>query len=307
MATQKGKAPTNGSDRYKKLLERLGQVEMGGSDFWKPPQGVSTIRILPPVGEMGDVFFVEVGQHYYEENAAPLYCPQIGGVGDCPLCQLNDALYRSGQKEAAKKFRPGRAFFMNIIDRKHPENGVQIWAPGTTVLGQLSSIISDPDYGDISDLEAGFDIKVERTGEDRQTKYQVRPARNPTPLSANQEDVDTWLQDATDLQDYVSGKFVSFEDMVKRAGLEDYFEGMADEKEEKAAKKAPAGRTTTPARKPVRKPEPDEDDEEEDNDEDAEDEAEDEEEPAAPVKGSATSKIKGMMTDRAKRAGLVRK
>ncbi len=219
MSARKGSS----ADRLRRLMEKVQSIDLGGGGFWKPPVGRTTIRILPEAGGM-DYFFVEVGSHYL--GGKPHKCPKIctDGAEECPICDVNEALFQAGDKEAAKDFRASRSFWMNIVVRGKEENGPAIFTPGVLIFQNLVSLIADPDYGDITDIEEGFDIKIDREGEGRQTKYQVRAARNPSPLSDDEDDAEEWLEAAKDLQEFVSSQVLDYDALAKVAGVEVYLE-----------------------------------------------------------------------------------
>lgn len=272
-------------ERYKKLLDKVNSLNLGGGGWWRPPVGVSTIRILPAVGSM-DYFFVEVGQHYLGEgNNKPFYCPSICTEGEqpCPICEVNEELYKAGEKEAASKFRAGRAFFMNIIDRNNPGQGVQKFAPGTTIFQAIASAVGDPDYGDVSDPDEGYDIKIERVGEGREnTKYQTRPVKRSSPMGT-EEQINEWLGTADDLKAFVLEQLMPYDELAKKSGVDVYFANDDEEEEAPPPKKAAASAK--------RAPEPDED----------------EEEPPARASKSASQVIGERVTEREKRAQLLRR
>jgi hypothetical protein len=88
---------------------------------------------------------------------------------------------------------------MNVIDRDNEKAGPQIFTPGVTVFSTISSLIGDPDYGDIFDLEDGLDLIIEKTGKRLETEYQVKPKRTSTPLSDDPDLVKKWMKLAKDL------------------------------------------------------------------------------------------------------------
>lgn len=222
--------PAPNADKYKKLLAKVQSINIGGGNYWKPPVGHSVIRVLPPVGTM-EYFFKEVGTHYLSDSLR-FDCPNIASDGTlpCPLCELNEELYRAGEKEAANKFKVSRSFQMNIIDRSAPDQGVKIYAPGTTVFQAMITMVQDPDVGDISDPVAGFDVKLDRTGEGREnTKYQTRSALKPTPLSTDADQLEEWLSSAQDLQVQATSGLLSYDEMIEKAGVKAFFDGTGGE------------------------------------------------------------------------------
>jgi hypothetical protein len=214
----------------------------------------------------------------------------------CPICDVNEELYQAGEKDAASKFRASRSFFMNVIDRSNPGQGVLKYAPGTTVFQAIASAISDPDYGDISDVNEGYDLKIERTGEGREnTKYQTRPVKRSTPLG-DEAQIAEWLAAATDLKQFVHDQLMDYDELAKKSGVDVYFSSDDDEEAEPVAKKAapkaaaPAPKVAAPKPAARRAPEPDEEDEEE-----------------PPVAKSASAAIGERISDRERRAKLLRR
>lgn len=189
-----------------KLRAKLATTDMdsysGGGGFWSPPEGRSTIRILPSVGTMEDgIFFQEVGKHFLSKDVQ-LYCPKFTAGLDCPICDMRDQMYKQGSKtdkELAKDLGVRRMFWMNIIDRSNEDAGPMIFTPGVTIMNALANLVSDPDYGDITDELDGFDIKITRKGKGLDTKYEVLPAPRPKPIHDDDDKIDEWLDAAKDL------------------------------------------------------------------------------------------------------------
>lgn len=212
-------------DRYKELLDKVQGMDLGGGGFWKPKVGRSVIRILPPVGDM-EFFFAEVGRHYEQRQ----YCPTIttDGEEDCPICELNEKLYQAGEKDAAATFRVSRAFWMNIIDRGSEDTGPQIYTPGVRVFQNLVSLIGDADFGDITDEEDGFDIKIDRVGQGIETEYTVMPMRNPSVLG-DEDQMEEWFEEAEDLSERVASQLLDWDKLIEKAGLQAYYAEDGDE------------------------------------------------------------------------------
>ena len=60
-----------------------------------------------------------------------------------------------------RKMEPKMRTFAPVIVRGEEHEGVKFWGFGKQVYQELLSIISDPDFGDITDLTNGRDIVVE--------------------------------------------------------------------------------------------------------------------------------------------------
>jgi len=221
---KKRSRPTSAAS-YQALLDKVQGMDLGQGGYWKPKQGLTKIRIMPAVGNM-DFFFVEMGRHY-EQN---VNCPAIisGGKEACPVCELNEHLYQAGEAKAAAQYRVGRSFHMNIIERANEGAGPKIYTPGITVFRMLEALIGDPDYGDISAIDTGTDLKLTREGEGRDTEYQIVPVRESSPLSEDPDLIDEWLDDAEDLSVKALAAMLDYDAVMKAAGIESFF-GDGDE------------------------------------------------------------------------------
>lgn len=217
--------------KIQKLLAKVQTMDLGTSSFWKPDAGRSTIRILPPIGTM-EYFFAEVGQHYLGNTY--FYCPTHCNGGDavkfpCPICELNEALYAAGEKEAASEFRVGRKWYMNIVERGPGADGKpHIFAAGQSIMQVVISLIGDDDYGDISDPQDGWDIKLDKVGEGKETKYSALPAAKSSPLGTP-DSIKESLALAKDISAYVAERLMSYDDLAKKSGVDVYIEGSGEE------------------------------------------------------------------------------
>lgn len=223
------------AEKYANLLAKM-KAAKGDSGFWKPKEGSNTIRILPEVGTM-ETFFVVAGTHYLGADQV-FACAHINSDEqvECPLCEVNRLLWRAGEQDEAKKWRAGKSFLMNVIVRGEEKDGPQIYAAPKTVLDALYALIMDPEIGDVSDPEEGYDIKIERTGKDITTKYSVREAKNPSPLSADADDIEKWLNDAEDLEAYRKARIPNYAETAKKSGASVFLELDDDDEEDADAK-----------------------------------------------------------------------
>ena len=183
------KKRTYRKERLDRLRDKLAnKTDLGGSSgFWSPKQGPNIIRILPEVGDM-DYFFQEVGRHNFPDNKH-VYCPSFTSAEDeldCPVCEIVQELYASGDKASRKlgsQLRVRKMYWMNVVIRDGENvQGPFIYTPGVTVFSSIAALIGDPDYGDIFDVDEGTDVTVEREGTGLQTEYQVIPRRYPSEL-----------------------------------------------------------------------------------------------------------------------------
>ena len=197
------------AERLAALRDKLSNTDTGGGsgkNFFSVKEGTSRIRIMPEVGDM-DFFFQEVGRHYIKDNTGNkvlIYCPSFtfGGEHECPVCEIVNDLYRSGDtfaKEQASELRVSKQYWVNVIDRKNEEAGPQIFTPGVGIFNSIVSYVNDPDYGDITDEVDGADIIIERKGTGFNTEYQTRAVRKESVLSGDADLLDDWFDAAYNL------------------------------------------------------------------------------------------------------------
>ena len=196
------------SEKLAKMRQALSETDTGSGSagfLGALSEGVTIIRILPEVGDMPR-FFQEVGVHQMPgKDGKRIFCPKFTSRGKltCPVCEIVDQLYKAGDtasKAFAGQIRAQKKYWMNTIARADEKAGPKIYTPGVLVFRQLMSLIQDPDYGDITDVEDGYDIKIERKGKGRtDTDYQARAAKNSSPLSDDPDKVDEWLESAKDV------------------------------------------------------------------------------------------------------------
>ena len=196
------------SEKLAKMRQALSETDTGSGSagfLCALSEGVTIVRILPEVGDMPR-FFQEVGIHQMPgKDGKRVYCPKFTSRGklNCPVCEIVDQLYQAGDtasKAFAGQIRVQKKYWMNVIARADDKVGPKIYTPGVLVFRQLMSLIQDPDYGDITDVEDGYDIKIERKGKGKtDTDYQARAAKNSSPLSDDPDKVDEWLSAAKDV------------------------------------------------------------------------------------------------------------
>ncbi len=164
----------------RKKLNNL-QTQTGKqNNLWKPEPGKQTIRIVPYQYNK-DNPFQELYFHYNLGKKIHL-SPVTFGKAD-PVVEFCEQLKATGSKEdwqMARKMEPKMRTYVPVIVRGQEGEGVRLWGFGKTVYQELLSIISDPDYGDITDPMNGRDITVEFTaaegaGSFPKTSIRVKP------------------------------------------------------------------------------------------------------------------------------------
>ena len=149
-----------------KMREKLSSLRGDGNSsndtFWRPEDGDQTIRIVPTSD--GDPF-KEFHFHYNVGKNPGLLCPKKNHGEDCPICEFASKLWREGVenddvtlKTEAKKLFVRKRYYSPIIVRGKESEGVKVWSYGKIAYETLLGYVLDPDYGDITDTEAGTDI-----------------------------------------------------------------------------------------------------------------------------------------------------
>lgn len=182
-------------DAIKAKLNSLQTAPTGGgektSDLWKPVAGTQVVRIVP-YQHNSDFPFIELFFHYDFGGKKQMLSPSTFGKPD-PIVEFSSKLQSSGKKDEwilGKKIEPKSRIYVPIIVRGLEHEGVKFWGFGKTVYQELLAFISDPDYGDITDLTSGRDITVEfktkeQTGKDfPETSIRIKP--NQTVASNDQ-------------------------------------------------------------------------------------------------------------------------
>ena len=143
-------------------------------------------------------------------------------------------------RELAKKLYPKPKHYAAVIVRGEEDKGVQLWGFSKGVYQSILTIMMDPDYGDITDLEKGHDIKVTLTQQPGKqfwdTSIMARP--KPTALSSNPDDVKKWTSNIPDVDSLNPLK--SYEELEKV--LNDWLAAPAEggDSEERVTSRPPA-------------------------------------------------------------------
>jgi len=158
------------TENKKKQYEKSGGNFDSDINFYNFKEGKNRIRILPPTKDYPDYEF-KVFKHYNIglDNKESVVCPKrtFGSRFKCAICEENAKLYKSkdkDDKELAKQLYASERNLANIIDLDEdaePKN-VYVMSYGYTIANDIVKKISDPDYGDITDIENGFNLNIEK-------------------------------------------------------------------------------------------------------------------------------------------------
>lgn len=192
-------------DAIRKKLDRLSGNNKNRSSMWRPTEGEEhTVRLLSFSDNDGQPF-KELWFYYNIGNERGLLTPHQFNDPD-PVQELITKLREDGAKESyelAKKLYPKMRTYAPVIVRGEEDKGVQIWGFGKTVYQALLGLMLDEDYGDITDVETGRDIKVVCSKQPgmKWAMTEVRPRGKQTPLSSDAKQTQNWMQNIPDLSE----------------------------------------------------------------------------------------------------------
>jgi len=275
-------------------------------------EGTHKIRVLPPWRE--DIKSPGIAVHRHWSMPDPddhsrytsLVCPEKSFPQsdiECPVCE-KIRLIEDKTGIEIKRERAGMRVYANIVVRakrdpqgrklKFEDEDTKVWVCGmpTSVFNQVMKLSKDPDVGDVTDIEEGFDLNIERTGSGLNTEYDVRLVPKPKPLFPTQEEIDEAIEQILDLdeifiepdEDYQK-RLADSAELLERKYIapdaEHEYEEDDDEEEAEEDDSEDEGEEEEEADDEEEAEDDDDDDEEEvedDDDEEGEEEEEDEEE-----------------------------
>ena len=227
------------------IRKKLGQLSGNNSKrrvMWRPPQDeTTTVRLIAFTDNDGNPF-KERYFYYNIGNNPGLLAPYQFGKPD-PINELIQKFKGEGTKEGyemAKKLYPKMRTYAAVIVRGEEDQGVRLWAFGKTVYQNLLNIMLDPDYGDITDVSEGHDIKVtcsKQAGRQFATT-DVMPRPKSTTLGTKKQ-VKEWTENIPDLDDIYQMKSYEQLETIINAWL------AGDDNEDDTSTLPP--RNTTPA------------------------------------------------------------
>ena len=167
----------------KNKLNQLNKADDKKQNLWKPENGKTRVRIVPYVHRK-DNPFLELYFHYDIAKKSMLSPITFGNTD--PIVEFAEKLKKTGDKDEwimGRKIEPKMRTYVPVIVRGKEAEGVKFWGFGKQIYTELLSIISDADYGDITDLMNGRDIDVEFTPAEGQnfpkTVIRVKPNTQP--------------------------------------------------------------------------------------------------------------------------------
>ena len=187
----------------RKLAKLSGNKGNSNVQLWKPILGDHRIRVLPWPNASPDSPLRELYFYYLNKT---ILAPFQFGKPD-PINDFVRSLWETKKEEdkiLAKKIRPSLRAFAPIIDRANEKQGPLVWGFGRTAYQRILGFYVDPEIGDFTDPNDGFDliIKIVPSKAGSFAKQQlgdVDPARKSTKLSQDPEQAQQWLKAIPDL------------------------------------------------------------------------------------------------------------
>tara|TARA_R110001583_G_scaffold34771_10_gene116352 strand:+ start:466 stop:1224 length:759 start_codon:yes stop_codon:yes gene_type:complete len=196
-------------NEIKNRLERLNNPGGGKKgdfkqNFWRPPVGEKSQIRLVPYKHNKNFPFSEL--YFYFGIGKPRMIALSNFEETDPILEFATQLRKTGEKdniELSKKLFPKLRIFAPVIVRGEEDKGVRFYEFGKMVYQELLGVMSDEDYGDITDISKGRDITVEvipaaETGKMFNTTT-VRVKPNQTQLVEDAKQVESLLENQKDL------------------------------------------------------------------------------------------------------------
>lgn len=192
-------------DLVKKKLDALKATSNRNTLLWKPQSGTTRVRIVP-YQHQKDNPFLEL-YFYYDLGGKTYLSNQTFNEPD-PIVEFCEELRSTGQKEdwlLSKKLEPKLRTYVPIIVRGEEKEGVKFWGFGKGIYQELLSVITDPDYGDITDLNNGRDVEVTyqtpKEAGNTYGKVSIRVKPNQTPATEEKDLLKQILENQTKILD----------------------------------------------------------------------------------------------------------
>ena len=198
-------------DAIRRKLNQLSGQGNKRNTMWRPQEGEEvTVRLLSFPNNDDGLPFVERWFYYNIGNNPGLLAPYQFGKSD-PIQDLINKLRDEGTKESyemAKKLYPKPRYYAPVDVRGEEERGVRIWSFGKTVYQSLLNIMLDEDYGDITDVMEGRDVKVICTKAPGRmwATTEVRPRGKTSRISEDANQAKEWTGSIPSMDDVYSLK-----------------------------------------------------------------------------------------------------
>jgi hypothetical protein len=188
--------------------------------------GEKRIRIIPTTD--GSTPFKEVYYHELQVDGqwVKLYDPKQEGKRS-PLNEVHEGLMMTGvesDKILARQYRARKFYIVKVIDRENEQDGVKFWrfkhnSKGEGILDKIFPLFKNK--GDITDTQKGRDliITLGLTKAGNGKEYTAITSIIPediTPLSNDNDTVDSWINDELTWADVYSKKPEEYLEMIAK-------------------------------------------------------------------------------------------
>lgn len=242
-------------ERLKAEIEKKKSGGGGGNfRFWKPIKyGKYVVRFLPPKDPDG-LFYYETAQYKIGDNY--YFAPIAVGKPD-PIYEMYKRLWDVGTDDAialARELKPRKQYLYNIVvkeelgEKTQDPTKVHVYMSGKKLYETLLEYFVDDDYGDLTDVEEGFDFIIDKKeGDYGFPNYDnSRPRPKSSPLFEDDDMIEKVLKNLNDLENEVEYK--EYDELKKilnsflktqKSGASKFVESKDDddEEEEKPVKK----------------------------------------------------------------------
>lgn len=235
------------SINIEKMRERLEalknpkQRQNNKKDFLKIEENTTAqVRLIPPKdGDPFKSFFF-----HYSITPGGALCPKANFGEPCPVCDFVGKLFNDKTEDSvkmAKDLMRKQRFFSQVLVRGKEVEGVKLWSYSKTVYEDLLKAFVDPDIGDITDPNEGYDIEVEskKTPPKKfvDTKIDVKRKSSALLPKGSDLNIEKLLSSAPDPSSIF--KPVSGEELVKM--LEDFLNPVKEQTPELPPKEGQSG------------------------------------------------------------------
>ncbi len=211
-------------DKTKKGGKKLSQEQQNKIDkikqyIWKPEPGKQVVRIVPNQYSP-DFPFIELKWHYDFNGDKQSYLSPSSINQPDPIVELANRLERVKETwQKGRKMQPKLRTYVPIIVRGKEKEGVKFWGFGARVCKQLMEVLNEPEYGDITDLNNGYDITVDfKTAEELKADFPdttvlIKPRPRPV--------IDPESPDAKEVMELITKKQPNIYDIYTVATYEE--------------------------------------------------------------------------------------
>lgn len=182
-----------------------------------------TFRILP--SKDGGSPFVEAYWHEMEIGGkwTKIYCKNHNDGERCPLCEVDEALRGTGDKndkELAKQYKPKKFYIVKVIHRENEDEGVKFYRfkhyyNNDGVMDKLHPIFKK--RGDITDPRTGRDLTMTISrDQNKKSKVTSIQVEDPSILTEDPDKANLWFNDISTWKNVYKSKDNDYMEIVAK-------------------------------------------------------------------------------------------